>query len=109
MFKAQKCTEIIERLYSAVGSPIEFRNINLVKSEPIPYVESPLEDSEFKIELFKQDYSLRYLIAALLSRGIVVKDRILSGIRERNIFMKVVMDSYRIDKEVSVIYLPIAF
>lgn len=64
------------------------------------YVASPFEDPAC-MNALGDEFPLKYMIEAILSRGAVAKDYILATEFSRNTFISSVIDSYWHDQEVS--------
>ena len=63
---------------------IEFRTFTNEALVPFSkYIQSPLENDHCKKVYCENNYKLMYMIAALLSRGAVVKDYILASEKTR--------------------------
>lgn len=64
------------------------------------YMQSPLDDEKCR-EICENCYKLQYMIAALLSRGAVVKDYLLINQEDRNQFVERCAKDFQVDRAVS--------
>uniref|UniRef100_A0A0R3RI61 RNA-directed RNA polymerase n=1 Tax=Elaeophora elaphi TaxID=1147741 RepID=A0A0R3RI61_9BILA len=118
---------LLSRLHARVNLPIEFANVQLSYFPVDKYVALPVRligcdyrkcasteeilqndhsyqpvepkvDKAWSEKLRSLSFGLEYLIAALLSRGAVVKDQLLITIQSRNRFLMHVVQSYEEDE-----------
>ncbi|EJD75145.1 CBR-RRF-1 protein [Loa loa] len=121
---------LLSRLHARVNLPIEFANVRLSYFPVDNYVALPVRmigcdyrkcaseeailqsgklyepmepnvDRTWSKKLRSLSFGLEYLIAALLSRGAVVKDQLLRSIESRNQFLMHVVDSYEQDEAIT--------
>ncbi|KAK6109450.1 RNA dependent RNA polymerase family protein [Brugia pahangi] len=118
---------LLSRLHARVNLPIEFANVQFsyfsvdnyvplpvrmigcdyrkcATEEGISQSDQPYQPVEPKVDkawskrLRSLSFALEYLIAALLSRGAVVKDQLLQTVESRNEFLTLVVKSYEQDE-----------
>nr|CDQ04375.1 Bm5059, isoform b [Brugia malayi] len=118
---------LLSRLHARVNLPIEFANVQFsyfpvdnyvplpvrmigcdyrkcATEEGISQNDQPYQPVEPKVDkawskkLKSLSFALEYLIAALLSRGAVVKDQLLQTVESRNEFLTLVVKSYEQDE-----------
>ncbi|KAI1726213.1 RNA dependent RNA polymerase domain-containing protein [Ditylenchus destructor] len=97
----QYCT-LLSRLSSTTDCQTEFRALN-AQPHYMPftaYVESPLHN-ERCLQNLGDDFQLRYMFEALLSRGAPVKDYLLSSGDNRDDFVQIVAKRYAEDQSVT--------
>uniref|UniRef100_A0A914BY28 RNA-directed RNA polymerase n=1 Tax=Acrobeloides nanus TaxID=290746 RepID=A0A914BY28_9BILA len=93
------CSDIIGRLCVITERRIEFRHLNIVDSPLINRALNPMRDEFWSMKLKNETkFSFLYLLSALLSRGSVVKDHILSTKEARDKFLYTLLKSYNSDK-----------
>ncbi|KAL3986130.1 RNA dependent RNA polymerase family protein [Acanthocheilonema viteae] len=110
---------LLSRLHARANLPIEFANVQLsyfpvdnyvplpiriigcdyrkhagVENDQSYYPVEPKVDKAWSEKLSSYSFGLQYLIAALLSRGAVVKDQLLITVESRNQFLKHIIESY---------------
>lgn len=79
---------------------IEFRTFTKEVQLPFKmYKESPMDNQTCR-ELCKDNFKLMYMIAALLSRGAIVKDYILAAESNRDKFVKQCAKDFQKDRAV---------
>uniref|UniRef100_A0A1I8EUD5 RNA-directed RNA polymerase n=1 Tax=Wuchereria bancrofti TaxID=6293 RepID=A0A1I8EUD5_WUCBA len=121
---------LLSRLHARVNLPIEFANVQLsyfsvdnyvalpvrmigcdyrkcATEEAILQSDQPYQPVEPKVDkvwsekLRSLSFGLEYLIAALLSRGAVVKDQLLQTVESRNEFLMHIVKSYEQDEAIT--------
>jgi hypothetical protein len=93
--------QILNRLAMSTERFIEFRTFT--QEETIfpfsKYQQSPLENEQCR-QICGNNYELMYMVAALLSRGAVVKDYLLASEQMRDLFIERIAKDFRNDKAV---------
>jgi hypothetical protein len=93
--------QILNRLAMSMERSIEFRTFSSEVWFPFhKYRPSPLDNDQCKA-MCENNFELMYMIAALLSRGAIVKDYLLLSDDTRDEFVKRIARDFKKDKAVS--------
>uniref|UniRef100_A0A914IBG5 RNA-directed RNA polymerase n=1 Tax=Globodera rostochiensis TaxID=31243 RepID=A0A914IBG5_GLORO len=99
--RSEDYCQLINRLAMATERSVEFRTFAPEKLFRFrAYVESPLVNEKCR-KMCENNFKLQYMIAALLSRGAVVKDYLLSREEDRDEFIKRCGRDFQNDRAVS--------
>uniref|UniRef100_A0A183CBH6 RNA-directed RNA polymerase n=1 Tax=Globodera pallida TaxID=36090 RepID=A0A183CBH6_GLOPA len=99
--RSEDYCQLINRLAMATERSVEFRTFAPEKLFRFrAFVESPLVNEQCR-KMCENNFKLQYMIAALLSRGAVVKDYLLSREEDRDEFIKRCGRDFQNDRAVS--------
>lgn len=99
----EQCCQLLDRLAQCTERLLEFRIFSQMRERHLPfseYVQSPLGDAQCRQEC-GDDFELLYMIAALLSRGAVVKDYLLAEEMARDEFVARCADDFKTNKKLT--------